>query len=255
MMSRSGNPVLGEGTFERATEHARALLQLRVGDGMTLHGTAFKTLVLLALAVASGSVLWTQVLLGDAQGAWPWTLGGMVASFVLALVLRFKMHWAPFLAPGYALAQGLFLGALSAVFEQRYPGIALQAVLATGGTLVAVLFAYMARLVRPSQNFRLVLIACTGGIGLVYLAGFIGSFFGWRIPYIHDSGPIGIAFSLFVVVVAALNLVLDFDYIENACTAGAPKRLEWYGAFALMVTLAWLYVEMLKLLAKLRRRN
>lgn len=246
-MSRTSNPVLGEHTFER--------VQSRAGDAMTLQGTALKTLVLLLLAVASGSVLWTQVLSGDAAGAWPWTLGGMVASFVLALVLRFKMDWAPFLAPGYALAQGLFLGALSAVFDQRYPGIALQAVLATGGTLVAVLFAYVARVVRPSQNLRLVLIACTGGIGLVYLAGFIGSFFGWQIPYIHDSGPIGIAFSLFVVVVAALNLVLDFDYIEKACDSGAPRRLEWYGAFALMVTLAWLYVEVLKLLAKLRRRN
>jgi uncharacterized YccA/Bax inhibitor family protein len=251
MMSRSGNPVLGEGTFEGARARAFA----PAGEGMTLQGTALKTLVLLLLAVASGSVLWAQVLAGDAAGAWPWTIGGMIASFVLALVLRFKMHWAPFLAPGYALAQGLFLGALSAVFEQRYPGIALQAVLATGGTLVAVLFAYVARVVRPSQNFRLVLIACTGGIGLVYLAGFIGSFFGWGIPYIHDSGPIGIGFSLVVVVVAALNLVLDFDYIEHACAAGADKRLEWYGAFALMVTLAWLYVEMLKLLAKLRRRN
>lgn len=243
---RTGNPVLGETTFS----------EVRAANGatMTLQGTAQKTLLLLALAVVGASMLWSQVLAGDLAGAGPWALGGMLASLVIAIVLRFKMHWAPALAPAYAVAEGLFLGAISGLMELRYPGIVMQAVLATGGTLLVLLLAYWTRLIKPTENFKLTLVAATGGIGIVYLVGMIGSFFGWQIPYIHESGAIGIGFSVFVVVIAALNLVLDFDYIENAAAAGAPKRMEWYAAFALLVTLAWTYIEILKLLAKLRRR-
>lgn len=247
-MFRTGNPVLNERTFSQAGTAA-------AGAGMTIQGTAYKTMVLLGIAVCSAAYTWRMVMSDAGPAAMPWAIGGAIAGIVIALVLRFKMDWAPALAPAYALAEGLFLGAISAVFELRYPGIALQAVMATGATLAALLLAYWSRLIKPSENLKLGIVAATGGIALVYLVGMIGSFFGWQIPYIHDSGPIGIAFSAFVVVVAALNLVLDFDYIENAAAAGAPKRLEWFGAFALLVTLVWLYIEMLKLLAKLRRRD
>ena len=247
-MLRTGNPVLNEQTFDSTRSMASS-------TGMTVVGTAYKTLFLLALAVLSAGVTWPMVMSGDGANAVPWAMGGAIAGIVFAIILRFKMHWAPYLAPAYALCEGLFLGAISAVFEARYPGIAVQAITATGGTLLALLLVYCTRLIKPSQNFRLGMAAAMGGIGIVYLIGFIGSFFGWQIPLIHESGPVGIAFSAFVVIVAALNLVLDFDYIESAAAAGAPKRMEWFGAFALMVTLVWLYIEMLKLLAKLRRRN
>ena len=247
-MLRTGNPVLNDQTFDSTRSEAGS-------TGMTVVGTAYKTLFLLALAVLSAGVTWPMVMTGDGANAATWAMGGAIGGIVFAIILRFKMHWAPYLAPAYALCQGLFLGAISAVFEARYPGIALQAVTGTGGTLFALLLAYCTRLIKPSQNFRLVLAAATGGIAVVYLIGFIGSFFGWQIPLIHESGPVGIGFSLFVVVIAALNLVLDFDFIENASSAGAPKRMEWFGAFALMVTLVWTYIEILKLLAKLRRRN
>jgi len=247
-MLRTGNPVLNADTFQSTHSVASS-------NGMTVVGTAYKTLFLLALAVLSAGVTWPMVMAGDGANAVLWSMSGAIGGLVFALILRFKMHWAPYLAPAYALCQGLFLGALSAVFEARYPGIALQSIAATGGTLVTLLIAYCTRLIKPSQNFRLVLAAAIGGISIVYLIGFIGSFFKWQIPMIHESGPVGIAFSLFVVVVAALSLVIDFDYIENAAAAGTSKRMEWYGAFALLVTLVWLYIEMLKLLAKLRRRN
>jgi uncharacterized YccA/Bax inhibitor family protein len=157
--------------------------------------------------------------------------------------------------PIYALLEGLFLGGISAIFEARYPGIVIQAVSLTFGTLLVLLVAYTSRVIRPSENFKLGIVAATGGIALIYMASFVLGLFGVSMPYIHDNGLIGIGFSLFVVVIAALNLVLDFDFIENGASQGAPKYMEWYGAFGLMVTLIWLYIEILRLLAKLRSRN
>ena len=158
-------------------------------------------------------------------------------------------------APLYALAEGLFLGGVSSLFEARFPGIVMQAVLLTFGTLFALLMAYRSGLVRATENFKLGVVAATGGIALVYLATIVLGFFGIGIPYIHESGLVGIGFSLFVVVVAALNLVLDFDFIETGVEQGAPKYMEWYGAFGLMVTRVWLYIEFLRLLAKLQSRD
>ncbi len=147
------------------------------------------------------------------------------------------------------------LGALSAILEARFPGIVIQAVGLTFGTAAALLIVYTSRLIKVTQNFRMGIFAATGGIALVYLATFILGFFGIEVPYIHGSGLIGIGFSVFVVVIAALNLVLDFDFIENASASGqAPKYMEWYGAFGLLVTLIWLYIEILRLLSKLRSR-
>jgi uncharacterized YccA/Bax inhibitor family protein len=152
------------------------------------------------------------------------------------------------------VAEGLFLGGISSIFEAQFPGIVIQAVGLTLGTLVGLLFAYKSGLIKVTENFKLGVAAATGGIFLIYMASFVLGFFGVGIPFIHESGLIGIGFSLVVVVIAALNLVLDFDFIERGAEAGAPKYMEWYGAFGLMVTLIWLYLEMLRLLAKLRSR-
>ena len=156
--------------------------------------------------------------------------------------------------PMYAVLEGLLLGGLSAMFEVRFPGIVSQAVFATFGTLFGLLFAYKTGIIKATENFKLGVFAATGGIAIVYLISFVMSFFGTRIPYIHESGLIGIGFSVFVVIVAALNLVLDFDFIEQGAESGAPKYMEWYAAFGLLITLVWLYIEMLRLLSKVRSR-
>jgi uncharacterized YccA/Bax inhibitor family protein len=187
-----------------------------------------------------------------APGAMLYLIGGAIGGFVLALVTAFKKEWSPVTAPLYALVEGFFLGSISAIYNAQFEGIVLQAVMLTFGTLFALLFAYRTGLIKATENFKLGVAAATGGIFLIYLATIVLGLFGIKIPYIHESGIIGIGFSLFVIVIAALNLVLDFDFIESGVEAGAPKYMEWYGAFGLMVTLVWLYIEFLRLLAKLR---
>ena len=175
---------------------------------------------------------------------------------MIALVTVFKKQWAPVTAPLYAALEGLFLGAVSAMFELRFPGIVMQAVGLTFGTLAALLMAYRSGLIKATENFKLGVFAATGGIALLYLVNIGMRAFGFGgMGFIHDSGLIGIAFSGFVVVIAALNLVLDFDFIENGVEKGAPKYMEWYAAFGLLVTLVWLYLEILRLLSKLQSRN
>jgi len=179
---------------------------------------------------------------------------GLIGGLVMALATMFKRKWAGITAPLYALLQGLVLGGISAIFEAQYPGIVIQAVGLTFGTLGVLLFAYKSGLIKPTENFRLMIVAATGGIAILYLISFVMGFFGSSIGFIHSNGLFGIGFSLFVVAIAALNLVLDFDFIETAADEGAPKYMEWFGAFSLMVTLIWLYLEILRLLAKLRSR-
>ena len=258
-MLRTGNPALNDTTFENFGVYQRnseaEKLQLGV---MTINGTAQKTMFLLALAMGTACFTWSQTfstLEANPAAALPWAMVGAIVGMITALAICFKHTWAPMLAPVYALAEGLFLGGVSASFEAQYPGIVIQAVGGTFGTLFGLLMAYQSGLIKATENFKLGVVAATGGIFLVYMISMIGSFFGFPIPFIHAAGPMGIAFSLFVVVVAALNLVLDFDFIEQAAERGAPKYLEWYGAFALMVTLVWLYMEILRLLSKLRSRN
>jgi uncharacterized YccA/Bax inhibitor family protein len=175
----------------------------------------------------------------------------MIGGLVLGLVTAFKKEWAPFTTLPYALLQGLFLGGISLQYEKQFSGIVPLAVGLTLGTLGALLFAYKSRLIRVTENFRLGVVAATGGIALFYLVSFVLSLFKIRIPYIHESGPIGIVFSLVVVAIAAMNLVLDFDFIERGTSMGAPRYMEWYAAFGLLVTLVWLYLELLRLLAKI----
>ena len=243
-MFRSGNPALRDDTFRSA---GRAFGQ----DAMTLQGTVNKTGFALLILLAAAAFVWNL----DARVASVFILLGLVGGLVTALVTIFKKTAAPYTVPLYAAFEGLLLGGISATYEQRYPGIVINAVALTFGTLAALLLAYRAGLVRATENFKLGVLAATGGIALVYLVSMVMGFFGRSIPYIHESGTIGIGFSLFVVAIAALNLVLDFDFIERGAEMGAPRYMEWVGAFGLLVTLIWLYLELLRLLAKLQDRR
>jgi uncharacterized YccA/Bax inhibitor family protein len=192
---------------------------------------------------------------GNAGAVAPLMGVGAIAGFIVALATIFKPVWAGVTAPIYALLEGLFIGGLSSIAEAQYPGIVLQAVGLTFGTCLALLLAYKSGLIRASESFKKGIVAATGGIALFYLVSILLGFFGVRIPLVYGSGPVGIIFSLVVVTIAALNLVLDFDFIEQGAAQGAPKYMEWYGAFGLMVTLIWLYLEILRLLMKLRSRE
>ena len=246
-MMRSSNPALRADTF-------KGLRAASSEDVMTLEGTALRTGLLLLGVVCSAAFTWQKVVSFPAAAV-PWMIGGVIGGLLFALATYFKKTWAPVTATGYALCEGLFLGAVSAMYEVRFGGIVLQAVGLTFGVLAMLLVAYVTRLIRATENFKLGVFAATAGIGLVYLATWILSFFGVRIPYIHDSGWIGIGFSAFVVAIAALSLVMDFDFIEEGVRQGAPKYMSWYAAFGLLVTLVWLYLEILRLLSKLRSRN
>jgi uncharacterized YccA/Bax inhibitor family protein len=184
-----------------------------------------------------------------------WMTIGIVGGLVTALVTVFKKTWSPVTAPLYAVLEGFALGGISVMLESVYPGIVIQAVALTFGTAGCLLIAYKSGVIKVTENFKLGVFAATGGIALIYIATAVLGFFGIQIPYIHENGLIGIGFSLVVVVIAALNLVLDFDFIEKGAEHGAPKFMEWYAAFGLMVTLIWLYIEILRLLAKLNSRR
>jgi uncharacterized YccA/Bax inhibitor family protein len=242
---RTSNPALNEKAFQG---------QVAVGEAMTLQGTVNKTGVLLLCVVATSAWTWGLGHSPAPQSAMPWVMGGLIGGLITAFVTIFKKNWAPFTAPLYALLEGLVLGGISAFFEKSNPGIAAQAVGLTFGTLFVMLFAYKTGVIRATERFKLGVIAATGGIAVFYLIAMVLGFFRVNVGVLYSSSRWGIAFSLVVVVIAALNLVLDFDMIETGARRGAPKYMEWYGAFGLMVTLIWLYLEMLRLLAKSRRR-
>jgi len=258
-MIRSGNPALKESTF---LDLGTGTVVTRDGGVMTLNGTVNKTGFLLLLSLITAAFAWSQSTIAlpngemtPSAGVIGYMLGGAIGGLILALVTAFKKEWSPVTAPLYALVEGFFLGSVSAMYELRFHGVVFQAVLLTFGTLFALLMAYRSGLIKATENFKLGVVAATGGILLVYLATMIMQLFGMNVSYIHGSGAVGIGFSLVVVVIAALNLVLDFDFIESGVDASAPKYMEWYGAFGLMVTLVWLYVEFLRLLSKLQSRN
>jgi uncharacterized YccA/Bax inhibitor family protein len=223
---------------------------------MTLNGTVNKTGILLVCAIATAA--WTWRLFSqsrDFADVSTLMLVGLIGGFICAMVTIFKKEWSPVTAPIYALLEGLALGGISALLDFKYPGIAIQAVSLTFGTLFVLLLAYRSGLIHVTQKFRLGVVAATGGIMVFYLLQMLLNIFGFHFTSINGSGPIGIGFSLIVVGVAALNLVLDFDFIEQGVQYGAPKYMEWYGAFGIMVTLVWLYLEILILLSKMRNRN
>ena len=243
---RTGNPVL----------HGRTFISPGAGvisERMTINGTVNKTFIMLALLVMTASWVWGKAMAQEAVG--PYMIGGAIGGLIIAMVTIFRREWAPITAPIYAAVEGLFIGGISAFFEAQYPGIVIQAVALTFGTLFCLLVAYRSGMIRATENFKLGVAAATGGIFMIYMVTMVLGFFGVRVPFIHEGGLFGILFSLFVVVVAALNLVLDFDFIEQGADAGAPKPMEWFAAFGLMVTLVWLYIEILRLLSKLYSRR
>lgn len=252
---RASNPVLNESTFESEA-------QFTTGPGrMTLGGTVGKTAALLIILLTTGALAWTQLNASMAEGGTrpSWfmlaLIGSSIGGFIVAMITSFAPKASPITAPLYAALEGVFLGLFSALFEAAYAGIVLQAVALTICVLGCLLFLYATRVIPVTENLKIGIVAATGGIALVYLASIVLSFFGVQIPYIHGSGWIGIGFSLFVAGVAAMNLVLDFDFIEQGSKRPTPKYMEWYAGFGLLVTLVWLYLEILKLLAKLRNRD
>jgi uncharacterized YccA/Bax inhibitor family protein len=243
---RSGNPALGSDTFRVP----------RVGtadEAMTIGGAVNKTALALAILLVAASYTWNMGVEDSRVGML--TMVGVIGGLVMAIATVMKKEWASYTTPAYAALEGLALGGISIGFETRYPGLVSQAVFLTFGTLAALLFAYRSGIIKATENFKLGVFAATGGIALVYLIGFVMSLFGGGLPLLHGSSTVGIVFSFVVVGVAALNLVLDFDFIEQGAERGAPKYMEWYAAFGLLVTLVWLYLEILRLLAKLQERR
>ncbi len=238
---RSGNPVLSKKTFTNTISSS---------DQMTIEGTVNKTAISLLLLVGTGYFTFdviSPVLL----------IGAGIGGLILALVTIFKKEWAPITVPLYAILEGALLGGISYMYNASYNGIVTNAILLTVGILVSLLIAYRSGYIKATENFKLGIFAATGGIAIVYFVNFIMGFFGsgLGVMSINNASPLSIGFSIVVVIIASLNLVLDFDFIEEGAEKGAPKYMEWYGAFGLLVTLIWLYLEILRLLAKLNSRK
>ena len=238
---RSGNPVLTKNTFNSG---------LDVSETMTINGTVNKTAISLFLLIGTGYFTFDVInpIILIVCG-----IGG----FITAMVTVFKKQWAPITVPIYAILEGGLLGGVSFMYNSMYNGIVTDAIFLTVGILLSLLFAYRSGLIKPTENFKLGIFAATGGIAIVYIINMVMGFFGssMGVMQIDNASPMSIGFSVVVVIIAALNLVLDFDFIEEGAESGAPKYMEWYGAFGLLVTLIWLYLEILRLLAKLNSRK
>ncbi|MEQ9407160.1 MAG: Bax inhibitor-1/YccA family protein [Fuerstiella sp.] len=249
---RSSNPALSDSVFHNFETYGDATV-------MTVSGTAVKTIIALVLAGLTAAFTWNQFMQGNPiQG---YMIGGLVVGLIACFATIFKPTWAPVTTPVYALAEGLFLGGISAIIQSNLAQrginepIAFQACALTFGTLAVMMTVYQTGLIKVTDKLRMGVVAATGAIALLYLVSFVMGMFGSSIGFIHSAGPLGIGFSLFVVGLAAFNLLLDFDLIDRLAASRAPKHMEWYGAFALLVTLVWLYIEILRLLSKLNRRN
>ncbi|MCA6449263.1 MAG: Bax inhibitor-1/YccA family protein [Chitinophagaceae bacterium] len=251
---KSGNPTLTEKMFDRSL-HIESNMQ----GTMSVRGTINKFGFLLLMIIAGAAYSWH--LFDQAQNGLMNTLMmvGIFGGLITAVAISFKPNWAPYLAPLYGLLEGLFVGGISAIlnaaFAEKYPGLVMQAVGLTFGVAMAVFLLYNFRVIRATEKFKSVIFAATLGIALFYLLTMILRLFGVNVSFMYDSSMLSIGISLFVVAIAALNLILDFDMIEQGAERGAPKFMEWFGAFGLMVTLVWLYIEMLKLLSKLGSRD
>lgn len=253
-ITKSSNPVFKEKTFRKDFT-----MQSEV---MTVNGTMNKTAIMLLLVVASAVFVWNKFFEAVAANpeaglatVGPWIAIGGIGGFIAVLVTVFRPQSSGISAPIYAILEGLFLGGISAILEMQYEGIVVRAVALTLAVFTIMLFLYRSGAIKVTQKFRMGVFAATGGIALVYLMSFIGGFFGMDTSFLHGNSNLSIGISLFVIAIAALNLVLDFSFIDKAAAAGAPKYMEWYGAFGLMVTLIWLYLEILRLLAKLASRD
>jgi uncharacterized YccA/Bax inhibitor family protein len=254
-MFKGGSPALNDKTFENVLSRELEGLDY---ERMTVQGAAGKFGTMMIMMLLAAAFAWLRVANSDDNMIW--MFGSMIGGFIVAMIIIFKPIWAPKLALGYALLEGIFLGTISAIvntaFEKRYPGIAGQAVLLTLGVAVAIFALYYFRILKATPIFTKVIIFATAGIAIFYLLNMVLRMFGGSgVPFLHDSSPMGIGISLFIVAIAALNLVLDFDRIEKGAQNGAPKYMEWYGAFGLTLTIVWLYLEVLKLLMKLGSRR
>lgn len=247
---KSGNPALKEKVF-------RNTLVTDLTQVMTVRGTLNKFGFLFLMVMGTAFYSWKEF--ADGGNVQPLILTGALGGLVVALIIVFKKEWAPYLAPAYALLEGLFVGAISAyynfAFAEKAPYIIITAVGLTFGTAIAMYLLYAAKIIRATQKFKAIIFTATAGIAIFYLITMVLRMFGMDVPFLHEGSTFGIIFSLFVVGIAALNLILDFDMIEKGAEAGAPKYMEWYGAFGLLVTIVWLYLEILRLLAKISSRR
>ncbi|MFM1849116.1 MAG: rane protein [Pseudomonadota bacterium] len=239
---RTANPALNDRAF------AGVLAEPHGAEVMTVSGTVNKTLLSIIIAFLAAAFVWSKPALASLS------MPAAILGLVLALIISFKQTWAPFLTPAYAAVEGVFLGAFSLFAEQFYPGIPAQAVGLTVAVTLCLLFAYKSGAIKATEKFKKGIFAATAGLALFYLGAFIAQLCGVSLPFLTSSSPLSIGFSIVVVIIAALNLVLDFDFIEQAANSRtAPKYLEWYAAFGLLVTLVWLYIEIVRLLMKTKR--
>ncbi|MDO9375563.1 MAG: Bax inhibitor-1/YccA family protein [Bacteroidota bacterium] len=247
---KSGNPTLSEKSFKQ-TEY------IDYTNSMTVRGTLNKFGFMFLMVLGTSYYSWKEYATGGNVQPLIWT--GALGGLVVALVIMFKKEWSPYLAPLYALLEGLFLGAVSAYYNDAFaakaPNIIMSAVGLTFGTVIAMYLLYSFKVIRATQKFKAVIVTATAGIAIFYLIALVLRMFGIQMAFLHEGSTFGIGFSLVVVAIAALNLILDFDMIEKGSEAGAPKYMEWYGAFGLMVTIVWLYLEILRLLSKLSSRK
>ncbi|MCG8476768.1 MAG: Bax inhibitor-1/YccA family protein [Cytophagales bacterium] len=248
-ITRTSNPV-----FSRMSNGGIPGIKLSSTSKMTIQGTAFKTLILLFIASFAALYTYAQTFQA-AESINAFIFGGAIAGFIIALITVFTPKWSPFTAPIYALCEGLFLGGISAMFEAQFPGIVISAVMGTFGVMLSLLFLYASRIIRVTSKLRMGILAATGGVFFVILIGWILSLFHVNIPFLFGGGTSALIFTGIVAVIAALNLLLDFDMIEQGYSYGFPKYMEWYCAFGLLVTLIWLYLEILRFLALLRNRD
>ena len=254
-IGRTGNPALNKNTFA-------GFAAAEQDSAMTISGTVNKIILMLLFVLGGAFYTWRMAFeaiqldpVGASRAILPWMIGGGIGGFVVAIITVFKRQWAGITGPIYAVLEGLFLGGISAFFEARYPGIVIQAVALTFAILFVLLFAYKTRIIKPTENFKLGVFAATGGVMMLYLVSFILNLFGVPVGYLHNNSLLSIGISVVIVIIASLNLVLDFDFIEQGAASSAPKYMEWYAAFGLMVTLIWLYIEILRLLSKIASRN
>lgn len=247
---KSGNPALGEKVFGRTAGTQQA-------DAMSVRGTLNKFGILFLLAMATAGLAWKMA--ANGVNVVPYMWGTLIGGFILAMITIFKPQYAAYTAPIYALLEGFFLGAISSAYNFAFakiaPNIITQAVALTFGVVIAMYALYHFRVIQATQRFKSIVITATLGIAIFYGISLLLGLFNINIPFIHEGSTIGIIFSLVVVGIASLNLILDFDMIEQGARQGAPKYMEWYGAFGLMVTIIWLYLEILRLLSKLADRR
>jgi uncharacterized YccA/Bax inhibitor family protein len=247
---KSGNPALQEKMFQNT-------IIIPGEDAMTQRGALNKFFFLFLMVMASASFTWSAFSQG--KDVYPWMIGSAIGGFIVAMVIIFKKEWSAYLAPAYGLLEGVFVGGISAVYNNAFqkvaPGIVMQAVGLTFGVVIAMYLLYQFRIIKATQRLKSIIFTATAGVAIFYLIAMVLRMFGVDMPFIHEGSNLGIIFSLVIVAIAAMNLILDFDMIDQGAAAGAPKYMEWYCAFGLLVTIVWLYIEILRLLSKFASRK